>query len=148
MGYEYINVDSKHRNKHENKSEIKVHLSSPILHAKSVRLIGFSAPNEFFNVIKGNNELTFVEYNIISNPVTALPKPYTIPAGLYSIDELLTTLNVEFASNPVGGTTIVASRLANNKVQFVMSSATSQQRRVIIYYPKDTNDKNDAFYHH
>ena len=144
MGYEYINVDSKHRNKHEKKSEIKVHLSSPILHAKSVRLIAFSAPNEFFNVIKGNNTITFVEYNLINGQTAE--HPYTITPGLYSIDDLITQLNVDFSVNPVGGTTIVASRLANNKVQLVMSAATSQQRRVIIYYPKYTGDKNDPFF--
>ena len=97
MGYEYINVDSKHRNKHENKSEIKVHLSSPILHAKSVRLIGFSAPNEFFNVVKGNNEIKFNEYNLTNN-ATVL-RTYSVPPGLYSVDELITQLNVLFSAS-------------------------------------------------
>lgn len=145
MGYEYINVDSKHRNKHENKSEIKVHLSSPILHAKSVRLIGFSAPNEFFNVVKGNNEIKFNEYNLTNN-ATVL-RTYSVPPGLYSVDELITQLNVLFSASPIANTsTVLASRLANNKIQFVISAASSTNRRVVVYYPKYTGDKNDPFF--
>ena len=144
MGYEYINVDSKHRNKHENKSEIKVHLSSPILHAKSVRLIGFSAPNEFFNVIKGNNEIKFNEYNITNGNVSL--KTYTITPGLYSVDDLITQLNVLFSASPVGTSTVLASRLANNKIQFVISGASSTNKRVVVYYPKNDSDKNDPFF--
>ena len=146
MGYEYINVDSRHRNTYEDKSEIKVHLSNPILHAKSVRLIGFSAPNEFFNIQKDNNTLTLVQWDLNQSTPTSISEPYTIEAGLYSIDDLITELNIKFAAKPIGTTsTAVATKLANNKVQIQINAATNQDKRVVVYYPKPADDKNDPF---
>jgi hypothetical protein len=145
MGYEYINIDSRHRNIHEGNSEIKVHLSSPIHHAKSVRLIAFSAPNEFFNVIKDNNTITLVSYDLNAGVSTAVSVPYTIDPGLYSVDELITALNVKFSAVPVGASTAIATKLTNNKVQIQINHATNADKRVVIYYPKSKEDKNDPF---
>jgi hypothetical protein len=142
MGYEYITVDSKHRKYHERKSEIQVNLSSPILHAKSVRCVAFSSPNEFYNVLEGNNSITIVVYNLNNN--TSTQASYTIPPALYSIDDLIAKLNIEFQT-PVSSTTAVLTRLSSGKVQIQMTHATNQNKRAIIYYP-NIGKTNDPFF--
>ena len=85
MCFEYILVDSKHRKEHETDSEIDVHLSAPIHHAKSVKLVSFGCPNDFFNVTNENNTFTMVSYNCVNNS-RATTSTVTVSPGLYSID--------------------------------------------------------------
>ena len=100
MGYEYIYIDSKDRKYHETKSQIEVTLSEPILHPKSVRLISLSVANEFHNVVSENQSFSVRLYNVANNTKTPI-KNYVIPAGLYSLVELITTLNTSFQDDKV-----------------------------------------------
>ena len=94
MGFEYILVDSKHRKEHETDSKMKVHLSAPIHHAKSVRLVSFSCLNEFFDVTDEKHTITFVSYNCTSN-ARATPRVVTVAPGLYTISEMITIINTD-----------------------------------------------------
>lgn len=132
MGYEYLYIDSKHRKSHEVKSEMVVNLSSPILHAKSVRCIALSAANEFFNVFEGANTITFIMYKISTPPDS---KTYTIPPGLYTIVDLIAKINSLILADPVPSTSITLSLLAGGKVNIQATHATSQTKRMIIYHP-------------
>ena len=91
MPYEYLAIDSRHAKYHETASEMTVNLSAPILHAKSVRLVGFSQANEYHNVYTGSNTLIFIAYGLTENVTDTLT--ITVPPGLYSIADLVTEIN-------------------------------------------------------
>ena len=137
MGYEYILVDSKHRKEHETDSKIEVQLSAPIHHAKSVKLVSFSCPNEFFNVTDLNNTFQLISYNCSKN-TRASPRTVTVTPGLYSISELITVINDDLSA-AYSSTGISLSLLANNKVQMVATSASSSIKRLILFHKKNTH---------
>ena len=85
--YEYIYVDSKHAKDHETDSEMTVNLSHPIMNARSVKLISFSSPNEFFNVCDNNNSIVLLSYTL-SGVQTSIGQSYRITNGLHSISEI------------------------------------------------------------
>lgn len=142
MGVEYVYIDSKHRKYHENKSEIEVRMTSPIFHAKSVKLISFSCANEFHNVIDGNTSFSARVYNVNTNNKSPI-KNYVLSAGLYSLTELITALNALFVADPIveGGnnTTLSLTLLANGKVSLqITGNGVGVYKRTILYYPRNT----------
>ena len=146
MGYEYVYVDSKDRKYHETKSEIEVTLSEPILHPKSVRLVSMSVANEFHNVIDSNQSFSVRLYNVANNTKTPI-KNYVIPAGLYSLLELITTLNSSFQDDKVtdgaAETTLTLTLLANGKVSLnIVGDGVNNHKRAILYYPRDGQYSN------
>ena len=148
--YEYVYVDSKDRKYHEDKSEILVNLSKPIMHPKSVRLVSFSVPNEFYNVIDGNTSFSARVYNVNNNTKSAI-KNYVLAAGLYSLVDMITALNALFQSDKIteGGTntTLTLNLLASGKVSLnIVGDGVNTHKRAILYYPRD-NQFNNSIVH-
>ena len=146
MGFEYVYVDSKDRKYHENKSQITVTLSQPILHAKSVRLSSFSAANEFHNVVDGNTSFSARVYNVNTNNKSPI-KNYVLGAGLYSLTEMITALNALFQADKIveGGsnTTLTLTLLANGKVSLnIVGDGVNTHKRAILYYPRNGQFQN------
>jgi hypothetical protein len=146
MGYEYVYVDSKDRKYHEEKSEITVTMSQPILHAKSVKVVSFSVPNEFYNVIDGNNSFSARVYNVNNNTKSAI-KNYVLGAGLYSLIDMVTALNALFQADKLteGGTntTLTLNLLASGKVSLnIVGDGVNTHKRAILYYPRNGQFQN------
>ncbi len=146
MGFEYVYVDSKDRKYHENKSSMLVNLSEPIMHPKSVRVVSFSVPNEFYNVIDGNTSFSARVYNVNTNNKSPI-KNYVLGAGLYSLTEMITALNALFQTDKIveGGsnTTLTLTLLANGKVSLnIVGDGTNTHKRAILYYPRDGQFQN------
>jgi hypothetical protein len=146
MGFEYVYVDSKDRKYHENKSEILVNLTQPLHHAKSVRVVAFSAPNEFYNVIDGNTSFSARVYNVVNNQKSAI-KNYVLGAGLYSLSEMITALNALFLADPIvqgsSNTTLTLTLLANGKTSLqIVGDGVNTHKRAILYYPRNGQFSN------
>lgn len=146
MPFEYVCVDSRHCSYHDSQkgSEMSVNLSSPLLHAKSVRMVGFSQANEYWNVITGANTLTFKAYRLSDNVSETLP--ITVPPGLYSMTALVDVLNDLVPSPAFFGIDIVFTYLASGKVSITATSTTSPAKRMILYHPRSRDFYNSIAY--
>ena len=146
MGFEYVYIDSKDRKYHETKSEMLVNLTQPIHHAKSVRVVSFSAANEFHNVIDGNTSFSVQVHNLNTNQKSAI-KNYVLGAGLYSLTDMITALNALFVADPVvegtSNTTLTLTLLASGKVSLqIVGDGTNTDKRAILYYPRNGQFSN------
>lgn len=141
MGVEFVYIDSKHRKYHETKSEIEINLTSPINHAKSVKVVSFSTANEFHNVIDGNTTFSVRLYNVATNNKSPI-KNYVLPSGLYSLQEMIDQLNVLFQADKLvegsSNTTLTLNLLANGKVSLlIVGDGVNTHKRCILYYPRN-----------
>ena len=144
MPYEYVSIDSRHSQYHEGSSEMTVNLSAPILHAKSVRMVGFSQANEFWNIVTGANTLILKAYRLTDNVTDSLT--ITVPPGLYSISDLVDTINNSLSSPAFFSIDLVFAYLANGKVSITATSATSPAKRMILYHPRSKDFYNSVAY--
>jgi hypothetical protein len=135
MPYTYLSIDSRHAQYHETASEMTVHLSAPILHAKSVRLVSFSQANEYYNIYSGANTLTFKAYRLTDNVSETLT--ITVPPGLYSISDLVTFINNQTPT--FFSISLSFAQLAGGKVTITATSATSPAKRMILFHPRFYN---------
>ena len=142
MPYEYLAIDSRHAKYHETASEMTVNLSAPILHAKSVRLVGFSQANEFYNVYVGSNTLIFKGFRLTDNVTD--PFTITVPPGLYSIANLITEINNQTPT--FFGINLSFAHLASGKVTITATSATSPAKRMILFHPRSKDFYNSLGY--
>jgi len=142
MPYEYVSIDSRHSQYHETASEMQVNLSAPILHAKSVRLVGFSQANEYYNVTTGSNTLIFKAYRLTDNVTD--PLTITVPPGLYSISDLITAITNQTPT--FFSITLSFAQLASGKVTITATSATSPAKRMILFHPRSKDFYNSLPY--
>ena len=136
--YEYLYIDSRHSKENETSSQMKISLTHPIHHAKSVSVCSFNTANEFFNIKAPYNTITIGVLSDTSDDPTH--HIYSIPPGLYDIPSIIEKLNeltnanqpdlvwCTFAQNPQGRTTLS------------VQSNSNPQKRVYIYFPDEPSD--------
>jgi len=142
MPYEYVSIDSRHSQYHETASEMTVNLSAPILHAKSVRLVGFSQANEYYNVVTGSNTLIFKGYRLTDNVTDSIT--ITVEPGLYSITDLVAAINAQTPT--FFSISLSFAQLASGKVTITATSASSPGKRMILFHPRSKDFYNSLAY--
>jgi hypothetical protein len=121
---------------------LEINLNQPIEKATSMQLMSFSTSNDFFNIRAGGGRNTFscMLYTLPGvNPLIER-KTYTLDTGLFTIQEIVNTLNAKAAESPFNTMTPVFTLLASNKVQITASSTGTQTRRFVLY--SDSNFTN------
>jgi hypothetical protein len=113
---------------------LEINLNQPIEKATSMQLMSFSTSNDFFNIRAGNNTFSCMLYTLSGTP-SIERKTYTLDTGLFTIQEIVNTLNAKAAEAPFGGgiMTPVFTLLASNKVQITASSTGVQIRRFVLF---------------
>jgi hypothetical protein len=111
---------------------LEINLNQPIEKATSMQLMSFSTSNDFFNIRAGNNTFSCMLYTLSGTP-SIERKTYTLDTGLFTIQEIVNTLNGKAAESPFGTMTPVFTLLASNKVQITASSTGVQIRRFVLF---------------
>jgi hypothetical protein len=111
---------------------LEINLNQPIEKAISMQMMSFSCPNDFFNIRAGNNTFDCMLYTLSGTP-SIERKTYTLDTGLFTIQEIVNTLNAKAAESPFGTMEPVFTLLASNKVQITCSSTGVQKRRFVLF---------------
>ena len=111
---------------------LEINLNQPIEKATSMQLMSFSTSNDFFNIRAGNNTFSCMLYTLSGTP-SIERKTYTLDTGLFTIQEIVNTLNAKAAESPFGTMEPVFTLLASNKVQITCSSTGVQKRRFVLF---------------
>ena len=143
MGYKYLLIDSQTANTRTATvpytSEVNIRLDHPIENATSVQMISFSTPNNMHNVRGHNNRFECMLYNMSLASPTIERRAYQIEPGLYTITELVDSLNAAASASPFGATptsptlTPVFSLSSTNKVSITCSSSGPGIRRFVLF---------------
>ena len=137
MGYKYLLIDSQTANTKTSTvpytSEVNIRLDHPIENATSVQMVSFSTPNNMHNVRGHNSRFECMLYNLSLAVPTIERRSYQIPPGLYTITELVDTLNNVASADPFANMTPVFSLLSTNKVAITCSSTGAGIRRFVLF---------------
>jgi len=142
MGYKYLLIDSQTANTKTSTvpytSEIKIRLDHPIENATSVQMMSFSTPNNMHNVRGHNDRFECMLYNLSLASPSIERRSYQIQPGLYTITELVDSLNAAASANPFGTAasptlTPVFSLSSTNKVSINCSSTGTGIRRFVLF---------------
>ena len=132
MPYKYLMINSEAANQmtatRPYNPTLEINLNQPIEKAISMQMMSFSCPNDFFNIRAGNNTFDCMLYTLSGTP-SIERKTYTLDTGLFTIQEIVNTLNAKAAESPFGTMEPVFTLLASNKVQITCSSTGVQKRR-------------------
>ena len=143
MSYKYLLVDSQIANTRTATvpytSEVNIRLDHPIENATAVEMLSFSTPNNMHNVRGHNNRFECMLYNMSLTVPTIERRAYQIDPGLYTISELVDSLNAAASASPFGATptsptlTPIFSLSSTNKVGITCSSTGSGIRRFVLF---------------
>jgi hypothetical protein len=111
---------------------LQINLNQPIEKATSMQLMSFSTSNDFFNIRAGNNTFSCMLYTLSGTP-SIERRTYTLDTGLFTIQEIVNTLNAKAAEATFNTMTPVFTLLASNKVQITASSTGTQTRRFVLF---------------
>ena len=155
MGKTYVHINSADRKPHETSSKMTVHLSDPIQKAVSVKMVSFTTPNEFFNIIKGNNifQIKIQDFSdaTVAEEVFPIDLDFVLPPGIYTTSEIVDRINsalldvsdeergfldiVLELSTVTHRVTVTATPMIDGDGNSLQSPNTVQ--RVYVYYPHD-----------
>jgi len=142
MPYKYLLINSQEANQRSAtrpyKSSLEIHLNQPIERAVSMQMMSFSSPNDFFNVRAHNDTFECMLYSLSGTPALER-KTYTLETGLFTIQEIVNSLNAKAAESPFGTMQPVFNLSASNKVQITCSSTGTGIRRFVLYSTKFHN---------
>lgn len=102
MTKHYIHINSVHRQEHEDKSKMTIHLNPPINNVSRACLSKFTIANTFVNIIEGDNDaILWTEHYIVNNtPFDRLFSNF-VPEGYYTLESLVLKVQELMNENPV-----------------------------------------------
>lgn len=149
MPYKYIHINTRYMKQKGNKSIYQVNLNhNPIRGAKRVAIVKASFPNTHNNIEAGmeNNQLIFKTFVRSDPPTTHI---LTVPDGLYTIEELMTTLNQLAALAIADGNSppreVLNFSYVNNRVNIAYTNTNTYTDSETDYYVNWTFEMFHSF---